>query len=166
MAEEKETKYRLRLGQDETIAAILGPETASFRLIDRYYDLKDRVVRLRWKDGAPRLTMKGAARWEGTTKIREEWEEALPAGQDEVIHRLMTFLGYGIRAEIPKHRTIWHQDGVEVAFDRLDGVDAVFVEIEGEGDAITRMAGRLGLSDEQVEARSYLSIWLKRDGAH
>ncbi|MBC7544171.1 MAG: CYTH domain-containing protein [Candidatus Sericytochromatia bacterium] len=163
MAEEKETKYRLLSGQDTTISGILGSDSETFRLVDRYYDLKDRVVRLRWRDGAPRLTLKGAARWEGTTKIREEWEQPLPPGQDEVIDRLMHFLGHTIRTEITKQRTTWHQDGVEVAVDRLDGIDAVFLEIEGEGEAITRMAERIGLSDEQVEGRSYLSIWMKKD---
>lgn len=162
MADEKETKYRLRPGQAEAMAAVLGEPDGAFRLVDRYYDLPDKVVRLRWKDGAPRLTMKGPARWEGTTKIRYEWEQALPTGQDAVIHELMTFLGHGVRTEIPKHRTIWQQDGVEVAIDRLDGVATVFAEIEGEGEAIARMASRLGLSDDQVESRSYLSIWMKR----
>jgi adenylate cyclase class IV len=163
MAEETETKYRLGPGQAEAIAAILGEPDGAFRLLDRYYDLKDRVVRLRWKDGAPRLTLKGKARWEGTAKVRYEWEGALPPGQDTVIHQLMTFLDHGIRTEIPKHRTIWQQDGVEVALDRLDGIDTVFAEIEGDADAITRMGMRLGLGDDQVEQRSYLSIWMHRD---
>jgi adenylate cyclase class IV len=165
MAEEVETKYRLRPGQDAVIAGILGEPSETFRLLDRYYDLKDRVVRLRWKDGAPRLTLKGKARWEGTQKIRYEWEQPLPEGQDTVIHQLMTFLDHTIRTEIPKTRTTWHQDGVEIALDRLDGIDTVFAEIEGAPDAIGPMAARLGLSDDQVEQRSYLSIWMKRDQA-
>jgi adenylate cyclase class 2 len=162
MAEETETKYRLQPGQAEAIAAVLGEPDGSFRLVDRYYDLPDKVVRLRWKDGAPRLTLKGPARWVGTAKIRYEWEEALPTGQDDVIHQLMTFLDYGILTEIPKARTIWHQDGVEVAVDRLDGIDTVYAEIEGDGEAIQRMAARIGLTDDQVETRSYLSIWMNR----
>jgi adenylate cyclase class IV len=163
MADEIETKYRLRPGQAEAIAAVLGLPTGTFRLVDRYYDLKDRVVRLRWKDGAPRLTLKGPARWEGTKKIRYEWEQPLPPGQDAVIHQLMTFLDYGIRTEIPKTRTIWQEAGVEVAVDRLDGIATVYLEIEGDGEAIGRMAARLGLGDDQVERRSYLSIWMNRE---
>lgn len=165
MPEEKETKYRLLPGQITQIARTLAEAPSeTVRLVDRYYDLRDRVVRLRWIDGRPRLTLKGPSRWEGTVKIREEWEQALPEGQDAVIHQLMTFLGHGVRAEIPKTRTYWRLDGVEVAHDRLDGIGADFLEVEGDGEAIERMAVKLGLAPEQVETRSYLSIWLKGQG--
>jgi predicted adenylyl cyclase CyaB len=117
------------------------------------------VLRLRVLDGGPRakLTYKGPARFAGVVKSRQEIELAIDDGP--TMQALLEALGYTVTLVYPKEREAWHLGAVEVALDTL--AFGHFCEVEGPADAITALAHRLGLRDDQVEPRGYPTLTLE-----
>ena len=111
---------------------------------------------MRVLDGGPRakLTYKGPAHFAGVVKSRQEIELDIEDGP--TMQALLEALGYRVSLVYLKEREAWRLGEVEVALDTLDF--GHFCEVEGPADAITSLAGRLGLRDDQVEPRGYPSL--------
>ncbi len=133
------------------------------------------AFRLRRDGPRHRLTYKGP-RHAGPTKTREEIEVDFADGAAAwaEMHRLFEALGFRPVATVRKVRRTFHlvRDGraMEVVLDRAEGLGD-FAEVEAlaeDRDLATAQAAVLGLAGElgldRVEPRSYLRMFLERDG--
>lgn len=131
---------------------------------DRGGELSDAgsVLRLRVLDGGPRakLTYKGAARYEGAVKSREEIE--LSVDDAERMRGLLNALGYEVTLTYAKDRETWRLEDAEVVLDSL--VFGHFCEIEGPASTIKRLAEELGLREDQVEMSGYAALMAEYEG--
>lgn len=117
-----------------------------------------RTVRLRRAAGRAILTYKGAARFEGGVKIREEREvEVSDAGEAEAI---LAGLGLSRRFRYEKRREEWDWEGCIVALDETP--IGTFVEIEGDPLTIRRLIGRLELDFAEAIPYSYAELYNRR----
>jgi len=160
---EIEAKFRLRPGQREAIVQALGKPARVLRQRDIYFDVPDRVLRIREENGIPHLTRKEAARYtDDGIKSRHEIEQLLPEGATALLEDLLPWLGHRRLTEVSKERHEYDVEGFSVCLDRIEGLDQPdFVEIESAGgdlDALRALRDRLGLAPEQSEPKSYARL--------
>lgn len=117
-----------------------------------------RTLRLRRADGRAILTYKGAARFQGGIKTREEREtEVSDAGEVEAI---LAGIGLERRFRYEKRREEWTFEGCVVALDETP--IGTFVEIEGPPPAIRRAVAGLELDFTAALPYSYARLYLDR----
>jgi adenylate cyclase class 2 len=142
------------VGRIEELGAVLHrPREFEDNLV---YDLPSRalrnaeqLLRLRRKGPATTLTFKSKAPGEHRHKVYLEHETRVEDGDE--LHRILTALGYSPWYRYQKFRSIYRLEGLEIAVDETP--IGCFVELEGEPDAIDRVADRLGFgSDDYVRA--------------
>ncbi len=169
---EIEVKYRLKPGQRQAIEdALAGTACEHWEQEDQYFDVGDRVLRIRQENGAWLLTRKGQFQLtaEGT-KIRPEVEVPIPAPFVADLEALILWLGHAKLTRVRKSRDSYQVDGVTVALDRIEGLGEDFAEFEvlsDRPDAASRLAGlraRFGLGDDQVELKSYARLVAESQG--
>jgi predicted adenylyl cyclase CyaB len=169
---EIETKYRLKPGQRQTIAdALSGMPLERWEQEDQYFDVGDRVLRIRRENGSWLMTRKD--RYQLTpdgTKIRPEVEVPVPESFVADLEALILWLGQSKLTRVRKTRHAYQVDGVTVALDAIEGLHDDFAEFEvlsDRPDAAERLAGlreRFGLSDDQVELKSYARLVAEAQG--
>jgi adenylate cyclase class 2 len=125
---------------------------------NRVYDLPSgelrntsRLLRLRRKGSVFTLTFKAKVEGESRHKVYTEHETRVEDG--EQAHLLLTALGYAPWYRYQKYRTVYLLDDVEVSVDETP--IGCFVELEGEPDAIDRLASRLGFTPERYIRDTY-----------
>ncbi len=159
---EVEQKYRLR--EPSKIRALLkkikarkiagGPETNEF--YDRAGLLKKQKVALRLRcfgKGPAVLTLKGPRIKNKFTK-RIEIEAPIEYATARAVLGLAGFLQIG---QYRKQRDVYRLGRTLVVIDRLKKF-GWFLEIEGRGRDIAKVAAKLGLHDKDREERSYLQM--------
>ncbi|HEY9854411.1 MAG TPA: class IV adenylate cyclase [Stenomitos sp.] len=163
---EIETKFRLRQGQREAIAqALAGAPHHALDQEDRYFDAPGRVLRLRHEGSEWVLTRKDAPtiRPDGT-KVRTEIETPVPTEFVGPLAETFAWLGHGPLLTVRKRRDEYTVDGVTICLDRIEGLTDDYVELEvlaSDASAAERLGdfrGRFGLTDGQIETRSYARI--------
>jgi adenylate cyclase class 2 len=117
-----------------------------------------RTVRLRRAHGRSILTYKGAARFEGGAKVREERETEVsdPAETDAILRAL----GFERRFHYEKRREEWEWRGCVVALDETP--IGAFVEIEGAPPAIRALIAELALDSSEAIPYSYPELYARR----
>jgi adenylate cyclase, class 2 len=115
----------------------------------------DRVLRVRRVGGRCLLTFKGPPTFAGPVKRRDELETEI--AETEVIEKILERLGLQPAVRYEKDRERWTLQGAEVALDRTPMGD--FVEVEGPGDTLERLAVELELRPEQAVRESYVTLW-------
>lgn len=169
---EIETKFRLRPGQRAAIAqAIADAPHHGMDQEDRYFDVPGRVLRLRHEGDLWVMTRKDAPTVSPDgTKVRTEIETPVPAELAEALAETFAWLGHGPLLTVRKRRDEYDVDGVTVCLDRIEGLEDDYVELEvlaSDAAAQERLRGlreRFGLSDDQVETRSYAKILAEQAG--
>ncbi len=111
------------------------------------------LLRLRSDQRGARLTFKGPASFEGTTKLRQEIETEV--GGVEPMHELLRGLGYRLAYRYQKMREEWRLGGVVVSLDHTPIGD--YVEFEG-GEA-ERVASRCRFDPARAEPRTYYRLY-------
>ncbi len=122
------------------------------------------LLRVRNENGKGTLTFKGPARESKVFKIREEWEtECDPTETLALFQRL----GYQVVFRYQKYRTIYQTRGADPGgkaqpvYIMIDETPiGNFVELEGSGAAVSRIADRLGYSKRQFLRDSYYSLFV------
>ncbi|MGH7862525.1 MAG: class IV adenylate cyclase, partial [Candidatus Dormibacteraceae bacterium] len=133
---------------------------------NQYFDRKgelaalDQSLRLR-KDERVRLTWKGASAFRDGVVVRPEVEVTVSCFDD--LAEILRHLGFRPAERLAKHRETWALGGVEIALDSL--AFGHFVEIEGDRDAIDRVARGLGLDVGQGVGVSYRRLQRERRSA-
>jgi len=122
----------------------------------------DRVLRVRRVGGRCLLTFKGPPTFRGPVKEREELETE--TAEAEVMTRILERLGLRPVVRYEKDRERWALEGAEVALDRTPMGD--FVEIEGPGEALERLAAELELDVERAVRESYVTLWRNYRAEH
>ncbi len=163
---EIEVKFRLEPGQRQRIMDELsGRECACSDQEDQYFDVGDRVLRIRLENGRWLLTRKD--RYQLTsegTKIRQEVEVPIPVSFVSELEDLILWMGHEKLVRVKKRREAYRLDGVTMALDRIEGLSEDFVELEVLSDrpeSASLLAGlreRFGLRDDQVELKSYARL--------
>lgn len=170
---EIEVKYRLRPGQRERIVQALGDQVPErLEQVDQYYDVGDRVLRIRRENGRALLTRKDAYQLTPDgTKIRAEVEGPIPEEFVPELEALIRWLGHAPLTCVRKQRESYPLDGMTVALDRIEGLEEDFVELEvlsDRPDAASRLdalRARFALQVDQVEIRSYARLVAEATGA-
>jgi predicted adenylyl cyclase CyaB len=111
------------------------------------------VLRLRIDGQGAQLTLKGAARFEAKTKVRDELQTRVE--EAEQMRSILEQLGYRVRRRYQKVREEWRLGAVLVCLDHTPIGD--FAEFEGQG--AEKLAKRCGLSADQAETRTYLELY-------
>jgi adenylate cyclase class 2 len=113
-----------------------------------------RLLRLRRAGGRAILTFKGPVPGEHRHKVRVEHETEV--GSPEEVARILEGLGLSPCYRYQKYRTTYALEGLEIALDETP--IGCFVELEGEPDAIDRIAARLGFSESQYVLATYRQL--------
>jgi predicted adenylyl cyclase CyaB len=122
----------------------------------------DQVLRVRRVGGRCLLTFKGPPTFVGPVKRRDELETE--AAEAEVIEEILKRLGLRPVVRYEKDRERWALEGAEVALDRTPMGD--FVEIEGPGERLERLAAELELRPERAVCESYVTLWRRYRTEH
>lgn len=158
----REGKGALRRRLGEAGELVCGEEFEENTLYAGHgLDPQSRVLRLRRVGGRAVFTYKEKDRTASAVKRqREEETEVADAG---ALAAILEALGYRPALVYEKRRETWRAAGAEVVLDELPF--GLFVEIEGEEEAILRAEELLGLSAAEAEHASYpeLTARLGRD---
>lgn len=166
MGIEIEKKYRLdkrRLVEVTERLRELGAEFRSEVFEENYLHrggvLEERaaVLRLRKIGGRTILTYKERLRNDSDIKHRIEHETEV--ADVEAMERIIQSLGYKLSTVYEKHRKTWHLPHVEVVLDELPF--GLYMEIEGEVEAIEAAETALGIQDLTPEPRGYPRLAVK-----
>jgi adenylate cyclase class 2 len=115
------------------------------------------VLRLRSFAGRWILTFKGAARYQGRIKQREELEVGIESG--ETLDTILRRIGLSPMIRYEKDREVWRLSMVEVALDHTPMGD--FVELEGSTEQLATVAEQIGLDPAAAVRGSYVSLWTR-----
>jgi adenylate cyclase, class 2 len=129
------------------------------------YDFPDRallgrgaMLRVRVAGASAFLTYKDGGRSEGGVKIREEVETRLEASEATTLTEIIRRLGMQVVFRYQKYRTAWRVDGLHAMLDETP--IGAYIELEGERDAIDRVATSLGYSSQDYIASSYRDLYM------
>jgi adenylate cyclase class 2 len=169
---EIEKKYRLTPDQRERAAnqlALVGAEPfgEEFEVNTLFaggaIDFKRAVLRLRRVGDRATLTYK--ERMDSDSAVKHQQEDETQVEDAEATAAILNKLGYRPALVYEKRRSTWRLCGAEVVIDVLPY--GLFMEIEGEEDAIAEVERLLLLSDLEVEMATYPQLTMqlgKRNG--
>ena len=144
----------------------LGAETLHERrfedniLYDRDGALAAEGKLLRLRRDGPRALLTYKAPVPGSHRHKVRLEEETELADPGAMERLLDGLGYAPVYRYQKYRTVLELDGVHVCLDETP--IGCWVELEGEPDAIDRLALRLGFGPRQYVVESYLELHARR----
>jgi adenylate cyclase class 2 len=129
---------------------------------DVYLDTADRqlfaagtALRVRADGDRAFLTFKGPVQ-PGPLKVRQELETA--AHSSATLLAILAALGYAPVFRHEKYREEYRADGAVIAIDETP--IGTFVEIEGDADAIERLAASLGFAPSDYMTDSYRALFV------
>ncbi len=149
---------RLRAAGASLSAAAHDESNVLFDDADRRLSGSGRTIRLRRAAGRAILTYKGAARFQGGAKTREERETEV--SNEEETRAILAGLGLAPRFRYDKRREEWDCEGTVVALDETP--IGLFVEVEGDPAAIRRVVTLLGLDASESIPYSYAELYARR----
>ncbi len=115
-----------------------------------------KVLRLRSTGGRHLVTYKAPDPSSEGSRYKVRVEHETEVGDAEAFDRLLRGLGYRPLWRYQKYRQGFDLPGVHAELDETP--IGVFVELEGEGDAIDAAAARLGLGHAAYVTRSYREL--------
>jgi adenylate cyclase class 2 len=118
------------------------------------------VVRLRRTPHGARLTWKGPRQIAHGVRAREEAE--LEVGDADAMQAVLRGLGLLPRFRYQKYREAWQVEGLEVVVDETPV--GCFLELEGDPEAIHRVAAALGYGPDDYVLESYLTLFVVGGG--
>ena len=109
------------------------------------------VLRLRRVGGRAIFTYK--ERFPSESSIKHQREEETCVEDADALAAILDALGYSPSLVYEKHRQTWHAGEVELVIDELPF--GLFLEIEGEEQAITEAEALLNLTKAEAEMATY-----------
>ncbi len=171
MGVEIEKKYRVSREQTEAVRARLAEVGAAARGGEEFeenviytgpgLDPRRRVLRLRRVGGRGLFTYKERGTSESAVKRHREEETAVD--DPDSLAAILEALGYRPALVYEKRRSTWKLRGVEVVLDELPF--GLFMEIEGEEDAINDAEKLLGVEGAEAEHAPYPEL-TAREGSN
>jgi adenylate cyclase, class 2 len=120
------------------------------------------VLRLRRVGGRAIFTYK--ERVASSSSIKRQREDETRVEDGEALASILDALGYRPALVYEKRRATWRIAGAEVVVDELPF--GLFLEIEGEEEAITEVERLLGLTEAEVEMASYPELTERHGEKH
>ena len=114
-------------------------------------DVRRQVLRLRRVGNRAVLTYK--ERFDSPSAVKRHREDETTVGDAAALADILDALGYKPSLVYEKRRSTWQMQGAELVVDELPF--GLFVEIEGEEDAIVEAEELLGLGEAEAEMASY-----------
>lgn len=166
MAIEIEKKYRLTRKQYDlllrrlpVVGAISEGEDFEENTLFRGGRLKlgRSVLRLRRLKNSALLTFK--ERFPSSSEIRHQREDETQVGDPDSTATILAALGFTPLLVYEKRRKTWHLDNTQVAVDELPF--GLFMEIEGDEDAILAVEDKLEIEGLKSEPATYPQLAFK-----
>lgn len=155
MAVEIEAKIKLNEGDLERISKLLDvsdPITQG----NIIYDLENGFLRIRYEDGKTFCTFKGEKN-DSEYNSREEIEFCIDSIEHGKLESFFRNLGFKDAFVYSKMRKYAHLNDCTICIDYLLNGDR-YIEVEGAEEDIEKNLDFLGLSDREIETRSYQEI--------
>jgi adenylate cyclase class 2 len=160
MSIEVEKKYRLTGEQRERLSGRLAEiratsEGKEFEENTLYAggSLDSRTEALRLRRVGDRAILTYKRRFDSTSAIKHQLEEETIVEDAETMGRILAQLGYSPALVYEKRRATWRVRETEVVLDELPF--GLFLEIEGDEQAIREVERLLELADAEVELSTY-----------
>ena len=115
---------------------------------------RGKLLRLRRDGVRTLLTYKAPVPGEHRHKVREEHETEI--ADAEALVAILDGLGYSPVYRYQKYRTLFELEGVTVCLDETP--IGCFVELEGQPEAIDRVAARLGFAEQDYIRLTYRDL--------
>jgi predicted adenylyl cyclase CyaB len=148
----------------------LGFRVATGRHLEKNYLLDDasenlqragKLLRVRRTPSSQTLTYKGPISTTSRLKHREEIECKIENA--DILIRILEEVGFQIRTEYSKYRTVFEKDGLNVSLDETEAGN--YLEVEGPSDEeITKLGEKLGYSEQDFVRRTYAELIGERRG--
>lgn len=160
MSIEIEKKYRLSQGHERVLRRLseVGAVEQGAVVFEEniiYHgpglDPRRRVLRLRRVGARSVFTFK--ERRPTDSPIKHQREDETDVSDADALAAILDALGYAPALVYEKRRRTWKMEGVEVVLDELPF--GLFMEIEGEEEAINRAEQLLDLEEAEAEHASY-----------
>ena|SRR5215475_11776649 len=142
----------------------LGFRVATARHLEKNYLLDDvsgnllktgKLLRIRKTASNQTVTYKGPILATSKLKHREEIECRIE--QADVLLRILEEVGYKVRTEYSKCRTVFEKDGFSISLDETEAGN--YLEVEGPSDEeITKLGEKLGYSEQDFVRRTYAEL--------
>ncbi|HEY2379546.1 MAG TPA: class IV adenylate cyclase [Terriglobia bacterium] len=114
-----------------------------------------RLLRVRKTPSNPTVTFKGPISAASQLKHREEVECRIESA--ETMIRILEEVGFEIRMEYSKYRTVFEKDGFNVSLDETEAGN--YLEVEGPSDEeIMKLGAKLGYSENDFVRRTYAEL--------
>src|SRR2546425_7122382 len=114
-----------------------------------------KLLRVRKTPSSQTVTYKGPISTASKLKHREEIECRVEDA--DVLIRILEGVGYRIRTEYSKYRTVFEKENFNISLDETEA--GTYLEVEGPSDdEITRLGEKLGYSEEDFVRRTYADL--------
>lgn len=114
-----------------------------------------KLLRIRKTPSGQTVTYKGPISAKSKLKHREEIE--CRVDNAVVLQRIFEEVGFKIRTEYSKYRTVFEKEGFNVSLDETEAGN--YIEVEGPSDEeITKLGQKLGYSEADFVRRTYAEL--------
>jgi predicted adenylyl cyclase CyaB len=114
-----------------------------------------KLLRIRKTPSSQTVTFKGPILATSKLKHREEIECRIENA--DVLIRIFEEVGFKVRTEYSKYRTVFEKDGFHISLDETEAGN--YLEVEGPSDEeITRLGEKLGYSEKDFVRRTYAEL--------
>jgi len=114
-----------------------------------------RLLRVRHTPSKHTITYKGPIL--ATSKLKQREEIECRVGDAETMIRILQGVGFKVRMQYSKHRTVFQKDGLSVSVDETEVGD--YLEIEGPSEEeIITLGAALGYSEQDFVRRTYADL--------
>ena len=114
-----------------------------------------KLLRVRKTPSAQTVTFKGPISPKSKLKHREEIECRIEDA--DVLIRIFNEVGFKVRTEYSKYRTVFEKDGFNISLDETEAGN--YLEVEGPSDEeITKLGEKLGYSERDFVRRTYAEL--------
>ncbi len=114
-----------------------------------------KLLRVRKTPSSQTVTYKGPILATSKLKHREEIECRVESA--ETMIRILEEVGFKVRTEYSKYRTVFERDGFNISLDETEAGN--YLEVEGPSDEeITKLGTQLGYSEEDFVRRTYAEL--------
>jgi predicted adenylyl cyclase CyaB len=114
-----------------------------------------KLLRIRRTPSAQTVTYKGPISPKSKLKHREEVECKIENA--DVLIRIFEEIGFKVRTEYSKYRTVFEKDGFNISLDETEAGN--YLEVEGPSDEeITKLGEKLGYSEQDFVRRTYAEL--------
>jgi predicted adenylyl cyclase CyaB len=118
-----------------------------------------KLLRVRQTPSGQTVTFKGPISTASKLKHREEIECRVEDA--ETLMRILTEVGFTVRTEYSKYRTVFEKPGFNISLDETEAGN--YIEVEGPSDEeITRLGEKLGYSERDFIRRTYAEMIAER----